>query len=198
MPVPRPSEHATSQYSSFCWFLCFCFLGPHLRHMEIPRLGVELKLQLLAYTTAMATRDLSRVYDLHLSSRQRRILNPLSEARDRTGNLMVPSRIRFRCASSGILQFDSFWNVPEGVRCSAFCHGYVALRMLCALQVLTLCSSCSLNIFSSLFSDKFANCFRIPVVARWVKNPSSIHKVAGSIPGLTQWAKDPPLPSVAV
>ena len=30
----------------FCLFVCFCFLGPHLRHMEIPRLGVELKLQL--------------------------------------------------------------------------------------------------------------------------------------------------------
>ena len=31
---------------------------------------------------------------LHPSSRQRRILNPLSEARDQTCNLMVPSWIR--------------------------------------------------------------------------------------------------------
>ena len=30
------------------------FLGPHLRHMEVPRLGVELELQLPAYTTATA------------------------------------------------------------------------------------------------------------------------------------------------
>ena len=31
----------------------FCvFLGPHLRHMEVPRLGVESELQLLSYTTA--------------------------------------------------------------------------------------------------------------------------------------------------
>ena len=44
------------------------FLGPHLRHMEIPRLGVEPELQLLAYTTATATPDASCVCDLHHSS----------------------------------------------------------------------------------------------------------------------------------
>ena len=33
--------------------------------------------------------------------RQRRILNPLSEARDQTCNLMVPSQIRFRCVTMG-------------------------------------------------------------------------------------------------
>ena len=33
-------------------FVFFCFLGLHL-HMEVPRLGVESKLQLLAYTTAI-------------------------------------------------------------------------------------------------------------------------------------------------
>ena len=38
-----------------------------------------------------ATWDPNHVYD-H-SSGQRQILNPLSEARDRTHNLMVPSRI---------------------------------------------------------------------------------------------------------
>ena len=38
--------------------------------------------------------DLSHICDLHHSSQQRRILNPLSEARDRTRNLMVPSQIR--------------------------------------------------------------------------------------------------------
>ena len=48
--------------------------------MEVPRLGVESELQLLAYTTATATRDLSCVCD-H-SSGQRQILNPQSEARD--------------------------------------------------------------------------------------------------------------------
>ena len=38
----------------------FLFLGPHPWHMEVPRLGVELELQLLAYNTATATPDLNR------------------------------------------------------------------------------------------------------------------------------------------
>ena len=31
-------------------FFPFCFLGLHLQHMEVPRLGAESKLQLPAYT----------------------------------------------------------------------------------------------------------------------------------------------------
>ena len=51
----------------------------NLRHMAVPRLGVELELQLLVYTIATATWNLS---DLHHSSRQCWILNTLIEARD--------------------------------------------------------------------------------------------------------------------
>ena len=79
----------------------FCLLEPHLRHMEIPRLGVESELQLLPYGTAIAMWDPSHVCDLHHSSQQCQILNPLSKARDGTHNLMVPSRICFRCAMMG-------------------------------------------------------------------------------------------------
>ena len=56
--------------------------------MEVPRLGVELELQLLAYATATATLDPSHVCDLHHSSQQPWILNPLSKARDQTHILM--------------------------------------------------------------------------------------------------------------
>ena len=35
----------------------FFFLGPHLWHIEVPRLGVQLELQLLAYATATAIPD---------------------------------------------------------------------------------------------------------------------------------------------
>ena len=43
----------------------FVFLGPRLWHMEVPRLGVESELQLLAYSTATATPDLRRVCVLY-------------------------------------------------------------------------------------------------------------------------------------
>ena len=62
--------------------------------MEVPSLGVESELHLLAYATATAVQDPSCVCDLHHSSEQCWILNPLSEARDRAHNLMLPSRIR--------------------------------------------------------------------------------------------------------
>ena len=65
--------------SSVCLFI---YLGLHLRHMEVPRLGVKSELQLLAYTTATEIPDLSHVCDLHHSSWQHQILNPLSEAGD--------------------------------------------------------------------------------------------------------------------
>ena len=60
--------------------------------MEIARLRVELELQLPAYATATATPDPSRICDLHHSSLQCRILNPLTVARDRTHNLMDTGR----------------------------------------------------------------------------------------------------------
>ena len=55
--------------------------------MEVPRLGVELELQLLAYTTATAAPDPSCTCDLCHRVWQRWILNPLSEARDQTRSL---------------------------------------------------------------------------------------------------------------
>ena len=64
----------------FC--LVFCFLGLHPWHLEVPRLGVQSELLLLAYATATATPDLSLFCDLPHSSQQCQILNPLSEARD--------------------------------------------------------------------------------------------------------------------
>jgi len=40
-------------------FFLFVFRAAPLAYMEVPRLGVELELQLLAYTTATVTPDLS-------------------------------------------------------------------------------------------------------------------------------------------
>ena len=38
-------------------FIDLFFLGPHLQHMEVPRVGVKSELWLPAYTTAIATQD---------------------------------------------------------------------------------------------------------------------------------------------
>ena len=82
-------------------FFFFCFLGLHLKHMEIPRPGVKMELQLPDYTTATATWDLSLVCNPHHSSLQHWILDPLSKARDQTRNLIDPSWIPFPCATTG-------------------------------------------------------------------------------------------------
>ena len=60
--------------------------------MEVPRLGVELELQLPGYTTATAMRDWSQVCDLHHTLQQSWILNPLSEFRDQTRMLLDTSQ----------------------------------------------------------------------------------------------------------
>ena len=91
----------TSSYGFLTCLFVFYFLGPHPWHMEVPRLAVQSELQLPAYTTAIATSDLGCVCDLHHSSWQCQILNPLSEARNRTYDLMVPRQIPFCCAMTG-------------------------------------------------------------------------------------------------
>ena len=45
--------------SLFFWKLKFLFLGPHLQHMEVLRLGVESELFLPIYSVATATWVLS-------------------------------------------------------------------------------------------------------------------------------------------
>ena len=90
------SEVFLPKDDAFCLFVCFCFcffcfLGPQLQHMEVSRLGAKWELQLPAYTTATAMLDPSHVCDLHHSSRQHWILNPLSEAGDQTCVLMDTS-----------------------------------------------------------------------------------------------------------
>ena len=81
--------------SIYLYIYLFYFLGPHLQHMEAPRLGVESELQLPAYTTATATQNPVCVCDLHHSSQKHQILNPLSKARDQTPILMGTSWVRY-------------------------------------------------------------------------------------------------------
>ena len=95
--------------------------------MEVPRLGVELEWQPLAYTTATPMPDQSCTCDLHHSSWPCWILNPLNEARDRTCLLMVTSQICFHCATMEtpgfvfffFLSFIEVWLIYKAVIISA-------------------------------------------------------------------------------
>ena len=83
--------------------LFFCFLGLRSWHIQLPRLGVKLVLQLWAYDTATATQDPSCVCNLNQSSWQCWIPNPLSKVRDQTRILTDTIQIHFHCAAKGAL-----------------------------------------------------------------------------------------------
>ena len=84
------SYHLNAPFLSLSFFSFF--LGLHIRLTDILRLGAKLELQLQAYTIAIAIRDLSCICK-HCSSRQCRILNPLSKAGDRTCIFMGTSQV---------------------------------------------------------------------------------------------------------
>ena len=56
-----PLTFHPSQYFILFYFYFLVFLEPHPCHMEVPRLGVELELQLPVYNRATATPDPSFV-----------------------------------------------------------------------------------------------------------------------------------------
>ena len=65
----------------FCLFVCFCFFRATPTAYGSSQARVESELQLLAYAIVTAMPDLSRVCNLHWSSQQCQILNPLSKVR---------------------------------------------------------------------------------------------------------------------
>ena len=73
--------------------------------MEVPRLGVNLELQLPAYTTATAMWDPATYAAYTTAQGNAGSLNPLSEARDGSCILMDTSWIHFRCTTEGTPQF---------------------------------------------------------------------------------------------
>ena len=88
--------------------------------MEVPRLGVKSELQLLAYATAMW--DLSHTCDLHYSSQQHLIPNPLNEARDKTCIFMDTSWMHFHCTTVGTAVFVFFFDDSHSDKYEVMCH----------------------------------------------------------------------------
>ena len=119
---------------TFFFFFFFFYLGLQVQHMEVPRLGVELELQLPAHTTATATHDWSHTCDLHHSSWQCRILNPLSESRDQTCIFLDTSRVCFHWATmkmpTCIFVNYSFVQIYTPRREIARSHGSSTFRFL--------------------------------------------------------------------
>ena len=61
----QKSYHKSSFPELFVYLFIYVILGPHLQHVEVPRLGVASELQVPAYTTATATPDLNHICNLH-------------------------------------------------------------------------------------------------------------------------------------
>ena len=97
----------------FVFVFAFCFLGLHSQHMKVPRLGVKSHLQMLACSTAIAMWDLSHICNLHHSSQQHWIPDPLSEAGDETHILVNTTRISFHCTTTGN---SYFFNGSDSLR----------------------------------------------------------------------------------
>ena len=92
------------------------FLGPHLGHMEVPRIEVKLELQLPAYAQTTAMWDPSRICDLHHSLWQHQILNPLSKTRDQTLHPHAYQADSFMLSHNGNSLFTSLYilaNFPQ-------------------------------------------------------------------------------------
>ena len=68
----------------FVFCCCFCFLGPHFWHMEVPRLGVESGIGAVPANLCHSHSNivLSHICGPHHILWQCQILNPLSKARD--------------------------------------------------------------------------------------------------------------------
>ena len=96
----------------FGFFVLFCFVLPFrvspVAYGDSQAWG-RMGLQLLAYATDRDTamQDPSCICNLYHISQQRLILNPLSEARNRSRILMDASQVRYHCSAMGTPALDS-------------------------------------------------------------------------------------------
>ena len=103
-------------FSTLCGFLC---LPPPFLFGATPTVYGSSRARGLirAVATGLHQSHSNSFWDLHHSSQQCRILNPLREARDWTRNLMVPSQTHFCCTTVGtpITSFFTFLHLASGM-----------------------------------------------------------------------------------
>ena len=85
-----------------------CLLGPHLQHMEVPRLGVKSELQLPAYTTAIAMQDLSASETYTAAHSNTGPFNPLHDAKDPIHIFMDTDQVHNKLSHNGNSIFHIF------------------------------------------------------------------------------------------
>ena len=98
-----------AQYFVYRYIYYFFFVFCLFRATPVANGGSQTRGLIRAVTAslhqAVAMPDPSPTCDLHHSPQQCQILNPLSESRDLTHNLMVPSQICFCCTMTGTPQY---------------------------------------------------------------------------------------------
>ena len=132
--------------------------------------------------------DLCYVCDLHHSSRQRWILDQLSEARDGTRNLLVPSRIHFHCAMTG---------TPKNLSSKKSIHGYIYVHIHMCVYIYLIGHSGPCSERSQLQNQySYLNNQSVSALKSNQRrsrrgtaevNPTRNHEAAGLIPGLAQF-----------
>ena len=92
--------------------------------------------------------------------------------------------------------FWTFWNLVIGSRSFVRICVFVLCDSLKSddfQQKAHVCSS-FFHFVSSCGCSRIFLLKGVPIVVQWLTNPSRNHEVAGSIPGLAQWVRDPVLP----
>ena len=131
--------HCTFILSNLFLSFFLFFLGPHPRHMEIPRLRVKSELHLPACATSTATMD-SSICNLCCNLQQRWIFSPLSKARDWTRILMDISQILNLLSHNGnslflIFYFGCFYCYVFKFTNFFFCTAYLLLTLSTVLFI---------------------------------------------------------------
>ena len=97
------ASYSLSPSFFFCCCCCLFFVFLLFRAASVAHGGSQVRGLIGAVAAGLyhSHSNMGSKLCLYHGSRQRWILNPLSKAKDRTRNLMVPSQIHFRCATMG-------------------------------------------------------------------------------------------------